>query len=255
MGDHARGRWFWYDEVPRGRLGKWEMVVRIGVGLAGARRSGGGGEATLKQELVASSAGNNMHAVRSTYGKFPPGARLLVLLPVTKMFHDCPLAPCTLHLAPCTCLSHFVTSLPGTRHVDRKKARLDAASLGCGLAAYALEDAIVSNARLLPLSSPPSFLSIKPLPPKQRNKDENCPERETEQQAISSLQAGQASHPMQPEACCIDYVVDRPRYSMYVHHYRCITLDWGLSRIYPSHNALFSMDVFPLRGGMGVCLR
>ena len=95
-GRPCEGRWFWYDEVPRGRLGRWEMVVRMGVGLAGARRSGGEGEATLKQELVASSAGNNMHAVRSTYGKFPPGARLLVLLPVTKMIHGCPLAPCTL---------------------------------------------------------------------------------------------------------------------------------------------------------------
>lgn len=172
------------------------------------------------------------------------------LLPRCSMTVHLHLAPCPMHLP--LAFRNKLAWHPACG--QKKKARLDAAFLGCGLAAYALEDVIVSNARLLPLSAP-SFLLIKPLRPKQGNKEERCPGTETEQQAISSLQAGQASHPMQPEACCIDYVVDRPRYSMYVHHYRCITLDWGLSRIYPSHNALFSMDVFPPRGGMGVCLR
>lgn len=133
-------------------------------------------------------------------------------------------------------------------------------AVGCGFPGVRLGRICIGGCHCLKRTPSTSlFAALFPLDqatsPKTADKDENCPERETEQQAISSLQAGQASHPMQPEACCIDYVVDRPRYSMYVHHYRCITLDWGLSRIYPSHNALFSMDVFPLRGGMGVCLR
>lgn len=58
------------------------------------------GKQRLKQELVASSAYNNIQGWQ--YGRFPQGGRLLVLLPVTKTFHDCPPAPCTLQ---------FVTSL------------------------------------------------------------------------------------------------------------------------------------------------
>lgn len=175
-GRPCEGRWFWYDEVPSGRLGKWEMVVRTGVGLAGATRSGGEGEATLKQELVASSAGNNMHAVRSTYWKVPTRGPFAC---ATACYEDVPwLSTCTLHLAPCTCFSHFVTSLPGTRHVDRKKKRGWMRLPGMRLGRICIGGCHCLKRTPSPSLSAPSFLLIKPLLPKQKNKEKKCTQRE-----------------------------------------------------------------------------
>lgn len=142
-----------------------------------------------------------------------------MLLPVTKMFHDCPLAPCPMHLPLA-----FRNKLAWHPACGQKKKRgwmrlpWDAAWPHMHWRMPLSQ----THAFSLPLTAP-SFLMIKPLLPKQKNKEKEM-HTERERQAISPFQAGQASEPMQLEACCIDYVVDRPRYSIRtslpLHHIR-----------------------------------
>lgn len=203
---------------------------------------------------MASSAGNNMHAVRSTNGKFPPGASLPVLLPVTKMFHDCPSATGPMHLPLAFCNKPAWHPACG---LEKKKS-----AVGCGFLGMRLGRICIGGCHCLKRTPSPSLCALFPLDqatsPKNRRIREERMHTHTltkrERQAISSLQAGQASHPMQLEACCIDYLVDRPRYSIRtslpLHHIRL-----GFKPNLPliMHSFLWTCSLS--RGGMGVCLR
>ena len=139
MVDHERGRGFvfWYDEVPSERLGRWDVEVRPGAGGGSGRHDEirRGRNVGLKQELVASSACD----IRARWEGAHQGGHLLVQLPVTKTFYDCPFAHAP---APCTCTLHLTKryKIAWRLHVNRKNTRLDSAFLGCSFAEYALAD-------------------------------------------------------------------------------------------------------------------